>query len=155
MWFPRLAHRLSGLVLAATVAGCPLQVTISHDTLGFSAHLAAAQGNSGGNGQGNGAENGNAGGAGNGSGNNGSNGNSNSNGRGNDGAQAGRGGTSAPSGRGRGLVNAGVTLSVHHRDGISEHIGQGRFEMRDAQGRVIVNRPAKPADYTRLRAMSD
>jgi hypothetical protein len=43
-------------------------------------------------------------------------------------------------------------LSVVHRNGMREMIRNGRYEMRDAQGRRIVSRPATGADYSRLNS---
>jgi hypothetical protein len=39
---------------------------------------------------------------------------------------------------------------VRHSDGITERIEGGRYEMRDARGRTIINRAATPADRARL-----
>ena len=41
--------------------------------------------------------------------------------------------------------------SVRHRNGITETVRGGRYEMRDGRNRVIVNRKAKPGDYQRIR----
>lgn len=41
---------------------------------------------------------------------------------------------------------------LRHRNGIQESVRGGRYEMRDAKGRRIVNRPANAADYQRLKA---
>lgn len=46
-------------------------------------------------------------------------------------------------------------VSVKHENGIAEEInGRGRYVMRDAQGRTIVNRPATGADIDRLNALN-
>jgi hypothetical protein len=40
---------------------------------------------------------------------------------------------------------------LRHRNGIQESVRGGRYEMRDAKGRRIVNRPANAEDYRRLK----
>ncbi len=47
----------------------------------------------------------------------------------------------------------GADISVFHRNGIREIIRGDRFEMRDARGRVIVNRMATRQDRARLDRM--
>jgi len=107
---------------------------------------------------------------------NGNNGNGNGNGGGNSGNGGGNGGTGNSNGGGNGKGNGGSsaspnagpagaatapaedgsvgassrTLRIVHRNGITETIRAGRYEMRDARGRVIVNRPATKRDVTRL-----
>ena len=44
-----------------------------------------------------------------------------------------------------------VAVVLRHRNGIQESVRGGRYEMRDAKGRKIVNRPATGADYRRLQ----
>jgi len=126
--------------------------------------IAFAQGNSGGNGGGNGGGNSSNGGgnSGNGgshenngnSGNNGNNGNA-GNGRDNNSAggrnQGAAGNRDAASGRNNGRAGAGTQRSITHSNGMTETIRNGRYEMRDAQKRVIVNRQATIIDYLRLR----
>ena len=45
-------------------------------------------------------------------------------------------------------------VEVRHRDGMSELIRNGRYIMRDARGRTIVNRRATSADATRLESFT-
>ncbi|WP_292190871.1 hypothetical protein [Mesorhizobium sp.] len=47
----------------------------------------------------------------------------------------------------------GSKIEVEHLDGIREEIKNGRFEMKDALGRTIVERPATANDFSRLRAL--
>jgi hypothetical protein len=48
----------------------------------------------------------------------------------------------------------GSNIEVEHPDGIKEEIEDGRYEMKDASGRTIVERPATDADRARLEAMA-
>ncbi|PZV34842.1 hypothetical protein [Mesorhizobium kowhaii] len=47
----------------------------------------------------------------------------------------------------------GNKIEVEHPDGIKEEIENGRFEMKDALGRTIVERPATANDISRLQAL--
>ena len=47
----------------------------------------------------------------------------------------------------------GDKIEVEHPDGITEEIENGRFEMKDALGRTIVERPATADDISRLQAL--
>ncbi|MFD1981990.1 hypothetical protein ACFSOZ_04720 [Mesorhizobium newzealandense] len=47
----------------------------------------------------------------------------------------------------------GNKIEVEHPDGITEEIENGRFEMKDALGRTIVERPATADDISRLQAL--
>ena len=47
----------------------------------------------------------------------------------------------------------GNKIEVKHPDGIREEIENGRFEMKDALGRTIVERPATANDISRLQAL--
>ncbi|WP_308462326.1 hypothetical protein [Mesorhizobium sp. INR15] len=144
---------------------------------GFAAGIVAssAQAKAGGNDRGNrngggndGNGGGNSGGGGddNGNGNGGSNGNSggdnsgNSSGR-NNGKGTGNSKSSGTSGA-VGHVNAatedrveidGDKIEVQHPDGFHEEIDNGRFKMKDALGRTIVNRRATAADISRLKGL--
>ena len=110
----------------------------------FAAQPARAQGNGNGNGGG-GNGNGGNGNAGNGNGGNGNGGNGNGGGNGN---PAGTGaGAAAETDEG---MNAPSGLSLRHSNGFEEEIDAGRYEMRDNQGRRIVSRAARTADYLRL-----
>lgn len=53
------------------------------------------------------------------------------------------------------VVTTESTIDVRYRNGISEHIGAGRYVMKDAQGRTIINRPATGSDLARLRDMAN
>ena len=100
----------------------------------FAAQPARAQGDGNGNG-----------GGGNGNGGNGNGGNGNGGGNGN---PAGTGaGAAAETDEG---MNAPSGLSLRHSNGFEEEIDAGRYEMRDNQGRRIVSRAARTADYLRL-----
>ncbi|MEI9429118.1 hypothetical protein [Mesorhizobium sp. Cs1299R1N3] len=148
----RLALR-SAALLALTVA--PYGIAFHGFVPGIDAATAHAdRGGGGGNGGG-----GNGGNGGNGGGNSGGNGNSgNSNGN--------SGGGNNGNGKGQrdksSHVNAttgdevdvdGNKITVQHPDGMTENIENGRFRMKDALGRTIIDRPATPADVSRLKAL--
>lgn len=46
----------------------------------------------------------------------------------------------------------GTSITVRHRNGLTERVSQGRYEMRDSRSRTIVNRRATPSDTSRLRS---
>lgn len=96
-----------------------------------------------------------------GKGNSGNSGNGNGN-SGNNGKGNGNAGGSTSGGTGQNTTNpvnaddVGIqadTIQVVHPDGISETVKGGRFRMKDAQGRTIIDRPAKASDIKRLRAL--
>jgi hypothetical protein len=69
-------------------------------------------------------------------------------------------GDDADIGQGRSAGNAagsgGRAISVRHRNGIAEEVNaRGRYVMRDAQGRTIINRAATGADIDRLTSFSE
>ncbi|WP_292449694.1 hypothetical protein [Mesorhizobium sp.] len=74
----------------------------------------------------------------------------------------GGGGSDGNSATGNGQVNPatgdrvrvhGHAIEVVHADGIREKIENGRFEMKDALGRTIVERAATAADFSRLQGL--
>lgn len=113
------------VLLAAALSALP---PLSGDT-------AWAQGNSG---NGGGSSNGNGGGQ----------GNSNGNGQGQDRGGSGGMGRGNADGPAKGTKSVGGTVT--HPNGMEESITNGRYEMRDAQGRVIVNRDATLFDVLRI-----
>ncbi|WP_128755623.1 hypothetical protein [Metarhizobium album] len=121
-------------VTAALLAAVPYGLTISKETIAFGEPVLLAK-----NG------NGNGGGKGGGNGNNGGNGNGNgSNNAGGRGSQIGKGQTKSKS----------ADMTVNHPNGIAESIINDRYIMTDAKGRTIINRMSRPADFSRLRALS-
>ena len=99
-----------------------------------------------------------SGGSGSNSGSGGSGSNSGSSGSGSGGSNSGSGGT-AP---GNSHVNPqtgdkvrihGSTIQVVHPDGLREKIENGRFVMKDALGRTIVERAATATDLARLKRL--
>jgi hypothetical protein len=46
----------------------------------------------------------------------------------------------------------GSTMEVRHWNGMSERIKDGRYVMKDAKGRTIINRTATTSDQSRLRS---
>ncbi|MBZ9799694.1 hypothetical protein [Mesorhizobium sp. ES1-4] len=159
----------SAALLALTVA--PYEIAFHGFVPGIEGATAHAKGGNGGGGNnGNGGGNSGSGGnSGNGNGGNSGNGNGNggSNGNGNSGGNSDNGGGDAGSGKGQSdnnssHVNAttgdqvdvdGNQISVQHPDGMTEKIENGRFRMKDALGRTIIDRRATPADFTRLKAL--
>jgi hypothetical protein len=127
------------------------------DAGGFKVELAVAHAKNGNNGNGNGNSSSNSGsGKGNnGKGNGGNSGSDANNGKG----KGSQGGSAAKSNSGRGAGRAtgdkvtvqGNIIEVVHPDGISERIEAGRFKMKDALGRTIIDRAAKAADIERLK----
>ncbi|TGV52818.1 hypothetical protein EN784_43655 [bacterium M00.F.Ca.ET.141.01.1.1] len=148
----------SAALLALTIA--PYGIAFHGFVPGIEAATALAGKGGGGNDGGGGG--GNSGG-GNGGGNNGNGGGNNGNGNGNG---ADNGGGNSGSGKGQSgkssHVNAitgdeidvdGNKITVQHPDGITEKIENGRFRMKDALDRTIIDRPATPADVSRLKAL--
>ena len=142
---PLIVLSLGSVALASVPAAHP---GWSLDVVG----TALAKSGNGNNGNGNGNGGGNSGNG----GGNGGNGNSNGggNGKGNGGSSASpnagpAGAATAPAEDGS-VGASSRTLRIVHRNGITETIRAGRYEMRDARGRVIVNRPATKRDVTRL-----
>ncbi|SDA55083.1 hypothetical protein [Mesorhizobium qingshengii] len=100
-------------------------------------------------------------GSGSGSGSNSGSGGSGSN-SGSSGSGSGSGGSSGGTGPGNSHVNPqtgdkvsihGSTIKVVHPDGLREKIENGRFVMKDALGRTIVERAATAADLARLKRL--
>ncbi|TCL92502.1 hypothetical protein C8J38_104302 [Rhizobium sp. PP-WC-2G-219] len=142
-------------LLSCLLAMAPVRLAL--DTAFLRDHVAALAkngggGNGNGNGGGNGGGNGNGNGNGNGGGNsgNGGNGNGNSTGSGNAGASSGTRATSKPDA----TAPDAPALNVRHRNGFKEQLTGGRYVMRDAQGRVVVDRRATRADRDRLKRLT-
>jgi hypothetical protein len=143
--------------LAAALVASPLKLSTN------GAHIAAAlakngnNGNGSGNGEGNGNGGGNSQGGNNGNGNSqGGNGNSQGQGNSKGNAKKGTTSTSSTSTSSNPVTGDKVTVSpsaieLLHRNGLSERISGGRYQMRDAQRRIIVDRPATERDRRRLR----
>jgi hypothetical protein len=156
----RLALK-SAAVLALTIA--PYQIVLDGSASGI--HTASAYAGKGGNGGGNsgggngngggsgGGNSGNSGNSGNGNGNNGSNGNGNSGNKGKSGSNQGKSGSHVNAKTGDKVDVTGNKITVRHPDGITEKLENGRFSMKDALGRTIIDRQATPADANRLKAL--
>jgi hypothetical protein len=133
--------------LALTIA--PYRVTFDGGAGAAKVVFAVAHAEDGG-GEGGGGEGGGGGGA-------GSGGSGGDDGGGDDGGGT---GTGTDTDTGTGYVDPatddrvevhGSTIKVVHPDGISERIENGRFKMKDAQDRTIIERAATAADRKRLR----
>ncbi|MBB6409785.1 hypothetical protein [Mesorhizobium sangaii] len=156
-----IATRCCWLALRATsalaLAIAPYQLAFHGSDPGIVA--ASAHARDGGHGGGGG------GGGGSGSGGSGGSGNGNSGNAGGANGASDDHGAAGNSGVGKGHddhVNAktgdrvevdGNKIEVLHPDGITEEIENGRFQMKDALGRTIVERPATANDISRLRAL--
>lgn len=135
----RFVAALCSISIALSVSVIPCKFKISGSTLelAFQSALAKNGGNGGGNGGGKGGGDGN----GSGKGNDGSNGKSSSD------------KSSGTSAKGTTVEDGTSALGVHHDDGMSEEIKGGRYIMKDARGRTIVNRRATSADEKRLQSL--
>jgi hypothetical protein len=127
---------------------------------GNSGNAGGSNGNAGGNSGNAGGNNGNAGGNnGNAGGNSGNAGGNNGNAGGNSGNAGGKG-NSAAAGPGRspsaapGRAAREGLIEVRHRNGMSERIKDGRYLMKDAKGRTIIERTATVSDQTRLNSLT-
>lgn len=144
----RLALK-SAAALALTIA--PYQIVLDGSVSGI--HTASAYAGKGGNGGGNsGGGNGNGGGNSGNSGNSG-NGNGNSGNKGKSGSNQGKSGSHVNAKTGDKVDVTGNKITVRHPDGITEKLENGRFSMKDALGRTIIDRQATPADANRLKAL--
>ncbi|RUW58123.1 hypothetical protein [Mesorhizobium sp. M7A.F.Ca.US.008.03.1.1] len=150
----RLALK-SAAALALTIA--PYQIVLDGSVSGI--QTASAYAGKGGNGGGNsGGGNGNGGSSGGGnSGNSGNSGNGNGNGNngnnGKSGSNQGKSGSHVNAKTGDKVDVTGNKITVRHPDGITEKLENGRFSMKDALGRTIIDRQATPADANRLKAL--
>jgi hypothetical protein len=151
----------------------PYEISVDSQTLRLHAQPALAKDAGKGGGNGNGNANGQGGGNGNANGQGGANGNGNAgsqgaaNGNGNAGAQSGASGNPGNSSNVTGgNVNRSAAESresveigapareVHHANGMMEAIVDGRYVMKDAKGRTIINRKAIPSDQLRLQSFA-
>ncbi|RUZ78672.1 hypothetical protein EN943_09890 [Mesorhizobium sp. M7A.F.Ca.US.006.01.1.1] len=153
----RLALK-SAAALALTIA--PYQIVLDGSVSGIHTASAYAKGggNSGGGGGGNGGNSGGGNGGnsgnsgnGNGNGNSGNNGNNGNNGK--SGSNQGKSGSHVNAKTGDKVDVTGNKITVRHPDGITEKLENGRFSMKDALGRTIIDRQATPADANRLKAL--
>ncbi|QND68949.1 hypothetical protein HB777_29875 [Mesorhizobium loti] len=151
--------RYRGLALRAisalALAIAPCQLAFHGSAPGIVA--AAAHAKDGGNGGGGGGGGGNGGSGGGNSGNSGpgggNNGAGNNGGANNSGSGNGGTGHHVNAATGDKVDVDGNNIEVEHPDGITEVIENGRFEMKDALGRTIVERPATADDFSRLEAL--
>lgn len=162
---------LCTILLTVPTVVLPYRISFNNHAFHLYAQTAWAKDGNKGGGNGNGNANGQGGGNGNGQGGASSNGNANGkgggNGNGNAGAQSGAGRSAGNSGTAAGgTVNQSATESrksvetgappkeVHHANGMTEGIVDGRYVMKDAKGRTIINRKATSSDQTRLQSFA-
>ncbi|WP_146172597.1 hypothetical protein [Mesorhizobium helmanticense] len=141
-WLCRLIAPAS---LGAMLTFVPCIVELDHSTFPKVGPAAAyAKGGAGGKGKGN-----------SGNGNNGNSGNDNSKGNdsgdSDDGSSGGE--TRVNPATGDKVTVRGNVIEVVHPDGISERVEAGRFRMKDALGRTIIDRALKASDVKRLKAL--
>lgn len=135
--------RKAAILMTATLlaVSAPLHVDWSGTTPQLRVHDAEAKNGNNGNGNGNGNN-----GGGNGKGNNGNSGDRGN--RGNNGRALGRSAQSADA-----VVDKQVgadSVGIRYRNGYREQVSKGRFIMKDAKGRTVINRRATPVDRVRL-----
>lgn len=146
----KTTRRKTMAVLFAASVGVvvlPYKATISGFTLDVVPQSALAKNEGNGKGGGRGNDGGNGRGGGNGGGNS----------KGHDNSSESRSG-SRSNGSSAGGASAGFSgsaLRVRHAKGISEEIRNGRYIMKDARGRTIVNRRATKDDQVRLLSFID
>lgn len=133
----RFIAALWSVSIALSVSTIPCKIKFSGSTLEFAFQSALAK--DGGNGSGKGGGGNGGGGSGKGSGS------ANSNRSGDNSGGASR--------KGAAIEDDTSALGVRHTDGMSEEIRNGRYIMKDARGRTIVNRRANSADAKRLRSL--
>ncbi len=142
--------------LFALMTAVPLGIETTSAFISLATESAFAKSENGnGNGGGNANGNGNAGE--NGNGNSGDNGNAGGNGKGNSGGNSQSNGSgargdanmSSPTAT-RATEGSDGSIDVQHRNGITETLRAGRYIMKDARGRTIINRRATSADNQRL-----
>ncbi|WP_341486508.1 hypothetical protein [Pararhizobium sp. A13] len=134
----RFVAALCSVSIALSISMIPCKINMSGSTLELAFQSALAK--NGGNGNG-------------GSGKGGGDGNGN--GKGNDGSNSKSSSDKSSGTSAKGATVEGDTsaLGVHHDDGMSEQIKGGRYIMKDARGRTIVNRRATSADEKRLQSL--
>jgi hypothetical protein len=133
------------VLAGASFVAMPCTIDVSGITMKFAPQVALAKDGSNGNGGGHGGGNGNGGGGGKGN-------QSSSEGKSSEGKSDGdsKGGKT----KGAALQGTASVLGVRHSDGLSEEIRKGRYIMKDARGRTIVNRRATSADQVRLQSLT-
>ncbi|WP_429119017.1 hypothetical protein [Ensifer sp. KUDG1] len=145
-------------VLLVTTLPYKFDLTRAGLSITETAALAKNGNNGGGNGGGNGGNGGgNSGGNGNGGGNNGNgNGNGGGNGNGNGNSNENRsGGNSKASRSSEDADDEGEgEAGIRHKGGITEQVRKGRYIMKDARGRTIINRRATSADKQRMQTFA-
>jgi hypothetical protein len=147
----RIIPALGAVTIVLGLVMAPISITFDGDVLRLQLQAALAKDNGGGNGGGNAGGN-----AGNGGGNSGSNSGSGSSGG------KGANGKSANAGRKdntTGVIGQPGTpesrpIEVRPLNGMSERIKDGRYLMKDAKGRTIINRTATRSDETRLQSLT-
>ncbi|WP_407065164.1 hypothetical protein [Ensifer sp. LC499] len=131
----------------------PYRLTVTADGIAVTETVALAK-NEGGGSNGGGGGNGGGGSSGGGGNGGGNSGGGNSGGKGNSSSSGNRsGGNSKASRASIGLDDDG-DVGVRHKGGISEVIRKGRYIMKDARGRTIIDRRATSADIQRLQSLA-
>lgn len=133
--------RKAAILVAATLLAVSAPLCVDWSGLTPQLRLHGAEAKNGNNGKGNGNNGGNNG--------KGSNGNSGDKGnKGNNGRALGRSAQPADA-----VIDKQVgtdSVGIRYRNGYREQVSKGRFIMKDAKGRTVINRRATPVDRVRL-----
>lgn len=134
------------------VTTLPYKLDLTRAGLSMTETVALAKNGNSGGGNGGGNSGGNGGGNGNGGGGNNGNGGGNGNGNGNS-NETRSGGNSKASRANEDATDDGET-GIRHKGGITEQVRKGRYIMKDARGRTIINRRATSADKQRMETLA-
>jgi hypothetical protein len=151
---------LCSALLTTALVATPYELAFDSQSLHLQAQSAWAKDGGKGGGNGGGGGNGNAGGNGGGNGNAGGNagGNGGNNGKAgksdNAGTRSDAEGETANRFTPESLNMDGSAMEVRHTNGMSERIADGRYMMKDAKGRTIINRTATSSDRSRLQSFA-
>lgn len=133
------------------VTTLPYKLDLTRAGLSITETVALAKNGNSGGGNGGGNSGGSGGGNGNGGGNNG-NGGGNGNGNGN--SNENRSGGNSKASRASEDATDDGEAGIRHKGGITEQVRKGRYIMKDARGRTIINRRATSADKQRIETLA-
>lgn len=148
----KFALILYGGIATMALVATPYEIVSGEQFLKLHLHTALAKDGNNGGGRGAGNAGGNGNGGGRGQGNAGDNGNGAGGGQGNTNSAEGASKEGRTGRDNNGSVESKGSLEVRHPDGMSEKIQNGRYVMKDARGRTIINRSANSSDRSRLRS---
>jgi len=134
------------------VTTLPYKLDLTRAGLSMTETVALAKNGNNGGGNGGGNSGGNGGGNGNGGGGNNGNGGGNGNGNGN--SNENRSGGNSKASRASEDDDGDGEAGIRHKGGITEQVRKGRYIMKDARGRTIINRRATSADKQRMQTFA-